>query len=412
MAQASCRFESCLRPIDTNRRSIRHDCKREKLVNPAISIFMRKVGKSRGIPSLSPVFFYCLKRGERSEKMSNVVVMPNYELPAAFEDVASFAIIAQEKLKSVRAEISAIQRLGLAQDVLQQKIQEAQQIAEVKTRAEVRLGELTAAMPKATGNQHTKSASPTRAEKQTTKAEALSRANISSQKASQYELMAAHPEIVEQAIADARENDDIVSRAAVLSKIKQAKREAEIHRQVEELEQKAPEVPDGLFDVIVMDPPWAYGTGYDADGRRCANPYPEMTQEQLKAIELPAAENCVLFLWTTHKFIWDAKELLNTWGFEYRNILVWDKQVMGMGNLFRMRCEFCLVGIKGKPIFRDVHNLEDIIEEKRREHSRKPEGFYDMVNTLCVGRKLDYFSRTQREGWDVFGNDTDKFSVA
>ena len=194
--------------------------------------------------------------------------------------------------------------------------------------------------------------------------------------------------------------------------IKNAERKANIQRQVEELEQHTPEVPDGLFDVIVMDPPWAYGTGYDADGRRCANPYPEMTQEQLKAIELPAAENCVLFLWTTHKFIWDAKELLNTWGFEYRNILVWDKQVMGMGNLFRMRCEFCLVGIKGKPIFRDVHNLEDIIEEKRREHSRKPEGFYELVNTLCVGRKLDYFSRSQREGWEVFGNDTDKFSVA
>ena len=80
--------------------------------------------------------------------MDNIAVRAECELPAVFEDVASFAIIAQEKLKSVRAEISAIQRLGLAQDVLQQKIQEAQQIAEVKTRAEMRLGELTAAMPK------------------------------------------------------------------------------------------------------------------------------------------------------------------------------------------------------------------------------------------------------------------------
>ena len=344
--------------------------------------------------------------------MSNIVVSPEYELPTEFEDVASFAIIAQEKLKSVRAEISAIQRLGLAQDVLQQKIQEAQQIAEVKTRAEMRLGELTAAMPKSTGNQYTKSASSSHDEKALTKAEALSRAKINRTQASQYELMAAHPDVVEQAIAEARENDDIVSRSAVLSKIKQAKREAEIQRQVEELEQHTPEVPDGLFDVIVMDPPWAYGTGYDADGRRCANPYPEMTQEQLKAIDLPAAENCVLFLWTTHKFIWDAKALLDKWGFEYRNMLVWDKQMMGMGNLFRMRCEFCLVGIKGKPVFRDVHNLEDIIEEKRREHSRKPEAFYEMVNTLCVGRKLDYFSRSQREGWEVFGNDTNRFGVA
>ena len=131
--------------------------------------------------------------------MSNIVVMPEYELPIAFEDVASFAIIAQEKLKSVRAEISAIQRLGLAQDVLQQKIQEAQQIAEVKTRAEMRLGELTAAMPKSTGNQYTKSASSSHDEKALTKAEALSRAKINRTQASQYELMAAYPDVVEQA---------------------------------------------------------------------------------------------------------------------------------------------------------------------------------------------------------------------
>lgn len=342
--------------------------------------------------------------------MNEVAVRSEYELPAKFEDVASFAIIAQEKLKSVRAEISAIKRLGLAQEVLRQKLQEAQQLAEVKTRAEMRLGELTAAMPKGAGRPPKNSSS--RSEEITTKAEALERAQINRNQASQYELMAAHPEIVEQAIVEARENDDIVSRSLVLNKIKQVKREAEIQRQVEELEEHSPEIPDGLFDVIVMDPPWAYGTSYDAAGRRCANPYPEMTQEELKAIELPASENCVLFLWTTHRFIWDAKELLDAWGFSYRNMLVWDKQVMGMGNLFRMRCEFCLVATKGKPLFRDVHNLEDIIEEQRREHSRKPDSFYELVNTLCIGRKLDYFSRTNRDGWEVFGNDTEKFSVA
>ena len=342
--------------------------------------------------------------------MDALMTSPKYELPTKFEDVASFAIIAQEKLKSVRAEISAIQRLGLAQEVLQQKVQEAQQLAEVKTRAEMRLGELTAKMPKSVGGRPEKTCSP---EKQVfeTKSGALAKTNITRKQASQYELMAAHPEIVEQAIAEARENDDIVSRSLVLNKIKQAKREKELQRQISEIEQHSPELPDGLFDVIVMDPPWAYGTPYDADGRRCANPYPEIKQEELKAIELPASENSVLFLWTTHKFIWDAKELLDTWGFSYRNILVWDKKVMGMGNLLRMRCEFCLVATKGKPIFRDVHNLEDLIEEQRREHSRKPEGFYKLVDNLCVGRKLDFFSRTKREGWCVYGNDTDKFKL-
>ena len=137
--------------------------------------------------------------------MNDVVVRPEYELPIAFEDVASFAIVAQEKLKSVRAEISAIQRLGLAQDVLKQKIHEAQQIAEVKTRAEMRLGELTAAMPKGSGRPSKNSSS--RGEEFSTKADALSRAKINRNQASQYELMASHPEQVEQAIAEAGENE-------------------------------------------------------------------------------------------------------------------------------------------------------------------------------------------------------------
>ena len=154
--------------------------------------------------------------------MNDIAVRPDYELPVTFEDVASFAIIAQEKLKSVRAEISAIKRLGLAQEVLQQKTQEAQQLAEIKTRAEMRLGELTAAMPKATGVR-TDLTSPTKAEKLNTKAKALEQAKITTQQASQYELMAANPEIVEQVIAEAKANDDIVSRSAVMKKIKEKK---------------------------------------------------------------------------------------------------------------------------------------------------------------------------------------------
>jgi N6-adenosine-specific RNA methylase IME4 len=105
----------------------------------------------------------------------------------------------------------------------------------------------------------------------------------------------------------------------------------------------------------------------------------------------------------------DAKELLDEWGFEYRSMFVWDKQKIGMGNLVRMQCEFCLMGIKGNPVFRDAHNIRDIFSEPRREHSRKPEAFYEMVNNLCVGRKLDYFSREHRDGWCSYGNDTEKF---
>ncbi|MBQ6975556.1 MAG: hypothetical protein IJQ16_03275 [Selenomonadaceae bacterium] len=103
--------------------------------------------------------------------------------------------------------------------------------------------------------------------------------------------------------------------------------------------------------------------------------------------------------------------MLDTWKFNYRCMFVWNKQKMGTGNLIRMQCEFCLVAFKGNPLLKDVHDIRDIIEEPRREHSRKPDKFYSIVEGLCSGRKLDYFSRESREGWFSYGNDTSKFDL-
>lgn len=188
---------------------------------------------------------------------------------------------------------------------------------------------------------------------------------------------------------------------------KEARREV-INAQVEAISQGTLEQPQGLFDVIAIDPPWNYGREYDPDTSRVANPYPEMTQEQIKAIDLPANDDSVLFLWTTHQFLFDAKELLDHWGFTYKATMVWDKERIGMGAWLRMQCEFCLVGIKGKP-FWDNTEHRDIIREARREHSRKPESFYTTVERITAGRRLEYFARSAHQGWEVFGNDTTKF---
>lgn len=345
--------------------------------------------------------------------MNDLSIVQNL-LPDNIEDLSKFVLIGRDKLQAVRAEISAIQKLGLAKGVYEQKKREAQDLSETLTLAEMRTGELLKAIPKATkgtgANQYKKAEIDTGVENSKTKSETIKELGFTPKQAERMQTLANNPEIVKEAIQEARENDDVVSRAFVLGKIKQAKREEHIQKQVEEIENGI-ETPDGLFDVIAIDPPWNYGTEYNASGRRVANPYPEMTQEELKAIEIPAADNCVMFLWTTHKFIWDAKELLDAWGFEYRSMLVWDKQKIGMGNLIRMQCEFCLVGIKGKPVFKDNHSVRDLISEPRREHSRKPDAFYQLVNDLCVGRKLDFFSREPREGWCSYGNDTEKFRM-
>ena len=341
--------------------------------------------------------------------MAELEVIQN-TLPDTLGELSKFVLIGRDKLQAVRAEISAIQKLGLAKEVWEQKKREGQEIAETVTLAEMRAGELIKAIPKATPNNNKFHEIDSGVELVKPKAETIKELGFTQKQAERMQTLAENPEIVKEAIQEARDNDDIVSRAFVLGKIKQAKREEHIQKQVEEIE-KGVETPDGLFDVIAIDPPWNYGTEYNSSGRRVANPYPEMTQEELKAIEIPAADNCVMFLWTTHKFIWDAKELLDAWGFEYRSMLVWDKQKIGMGNLIRMQCEFCLVGIKGKPVFKDNHSVRDLISEPRREHSRKPDVFYQLVNDLCVGRKLDFFSREPREGWCAYGNDTEKFQM-
>jgi N6-adenosine-specific RNA methylase IME4 len=165
---------------------------------------------------------------------------------------------------------------------------------------------------------------------------------------------------------------------------------------------KTLQAPEGLFDVIVIDPPWNYGTTYDPEGRRVASPYPEMDMEELKALKLPVNENCVLWLWTTNAFMHEAFHLLEAWKFEPKTILTWAKDKMGLGDWLRGQTEHCILAIKGKPII-NLTNQTTLLQAKSMGHSRKPQEFYELIDSLCYGRKLDYFGREKREGWDVYG---------
>lgn len=188
-------------------------------------------------------------------------------------------------------------------------------------------------------------------------------------------------------------------------KVSAVARELKIAKQIKEIENGEIELPKGLYEIIVIDPPWNYNSKYDSDGFRGTTDYPEMTLDELKKMNIPASENSILFLWTTKAFIWNAKELLDCWSFKYRDILIWDKEKMGIGKLLRLQTELCLVGIKGKPVIKS-HDCRDIIREPRRQHSRKPEAFYELVDHLCVGRKLDIFGREQRKNWDIWGKES------
>ncbi len=138
------------------------------------------------------------------------------------------------------------------------------------------------------------------------------------------------------------------------------------------------------------------------------NPYPEMSLEDIAGIQLPAADDCILWLWTTHKFMRYSFAILDKWGFRDVAILTWVKSRMGLGSWLRSQTEYCIMAVKGHPKI-NLTNQTTVIHGDMREHSRKPDEFYKLVDSLCVGYKIDWFSREKREGWDQYGIETDRF---
>ena len=246
---------------------------------------------------------------------------------------------------------------------------------------------------------------------------------INGHQSSNSRLIAKEKELVQEAIEEIKKDaKQVVTPNAVQKKVRQKLKEEKIKARIEEIERIEEKIKNDevkktelLYDVICIDPPWDYkekgGIGskdYDPDTLRGATPYPTMTLNEIENIKLPASENCVLFLWTTHSFLRSSFVLLDKWNFTYKATLVWDKEIMGLGRNIRMQCEFCLMAFKGNPTVNGSAE-RDIIREKRREHSRKPDSFYDMVNRMTVGLKLDYFSRENRENWHTYGAEIEKF---
>ena len=165
----------------------------------------------------------------------NEIVTNTANLPANIEDLSKFVLVGREKLTAVRAEIRAIQKVGLAKEVHEQKLREAQDIADAVLDAEVRIGELTRAMPKAQG--FASSILPTDGKNVKTKTEQLS--EIGLKHPERFESLAAHPEAVEKAKAEAREEGRIVTRQDVLNKVTADYRKPDLKKWQQEQVDKA-----------------------------------------------------------------------------------------------------------------------------------------------------------------------------
>jgi N6-adenosine-specific RNA methylase IME4 len=209
--------------------------------------------------------------------------------------------------------------------------------------------------------------------------------------------------VVEAAEEEPEEYGHLVEQMDRTGKVAGVYRRLSVLKQARELVIATPELPTGPFQVIVADPPWQYESG------NCL-PYPTMPIEDIKTLPVSdiADENAILWLWTTNAHLRVAFDVVEAWGFEYKSLLTWVKDRMGTGEWLRGQTEHCLLAARGKPVF--LHGQHTtVVQAIRREHSRKPEEFYTLVEETCPGGRVELFSRQQRKGWRVYGNDIRRF---
>lgn len=347
----------------------------------------------------------------------NDITVSKSNLPTNIDDLAKFALIGREKLVAVRAEIRAIEKVGLAQEVREQKLREAQDISEAVLDAEVRIGELMAKVPTQSKYNATKRQdTDVQSFERKTKTEIIKDAGFTPKQVQRFQTLAAHPEIVEQAKAEARENDDIVSRSLVLNMVKAKKQEEKRQERQEDIQQQIAKpktdnhvdifTTDKKYRVIYADPPWSYNDKQDTGMLGGAvKHYTTMPLNDICELPVPSADNAVLFMWVTSPLLEDSFKVINAWGFKYKSSFVWDKVAHNMGHYNSVRHEFLLIATKGS-CTPDVKRLFDsVVSIERTEHSRKPKEFRDMIDTLYpTGNRLEMFAREAPDGWDVWGN--------
>ena len=165
-----------------------------------------------------------------------------------------------------------------------------------------------------------------------------------------------------------------------------------------------------LYQIIYADPPWRYRNNRTGGSMLPQDHhYPKMTTEEICALPICdiADKNCALFLWATVPMMEDAFKVLEAWGFKYKTMLFWRKIMSwGMGFWYRGQVEVLILGIKGKLKAFRIQKA-NFVEAKVREHSRKPEEFYELIEMVELGPRIELFARNKREGWDCWGNEVE-----
>lgn len=173
-----------------------------------------------------------------------------------------------------------------------------------------------------------------------------------------------------------------------------------------------------LYDLIYADPPWRYDFS-ESEETSIEKQYQTMSLDDIKRLNIPAADNSVLYLWTTAPKLIEGLEVMSAWGFTYKTNGIWHKEQIGLGYWFRVNHEILLIGTKGKfsPPPPDKR-VDSVYMSKRGKHSKKPQYYRDLLNRLFPNAsKLEMFARPEDQdnlfgfdkfaGFDIWGNEVD-----
>lgn len=182
-------------------------------------------------------------------------------------------------------------------------------------------------------------------------------------------------------------------------------------------------LPEGPFQVVYADPPWSYrgqvqhggrDVGYTSSSEAFYDTVAIEDLMTLPVINMRDQQGAVCFMWTAGPILEDSLNLMRAWGFQYKQIaFVWEKAGrINPGYYTCTSCEYVLVGTHRKiPQPRGARNVRQFHSEPRTLHSRKPEEIARRIEEMFPEqRKIELFARAPREGWAVWGKETDKFA--
>ncbi|MBA3911286.1 MAG: S-adenosylmethionine-binding protein [Rhodobacter sp.] len=177
------------------------------------------------------------------------------------------------------------------------------------------------------------------------------------------------------------------------------------------------------FRTVLADPPWQFQnrTGKMAPEHKRLSRYPTMTLREIcdLPVEAIVTDTAHLYLWVPNALLPEGLKVMENWGFSYKSNIVWYKirkdggpDRRGVGFYFRNVTEVLLFGVRGKNArtLQLGRTQENIISTQKREHSRKPDEQYPLIEGCSPGPRLELFARGPRIGWTVWGNQSGEYT--